>query len=267
MKTWKMIAVLGLCATLSTACDKKTETPVTDDTVKDGDAPDTAADVKEEPPAEPSAVTIEDFSTKLADSSCEWVQTCKNEELVQYLHFGAGMMISFGAMGRPDLAADIEPVMGILKKSKEEKTLRLSLEDCKTTMSLGFKLGRIDGASLKTSVDAGRVEFNEESATACINGFSEEKTMCAEETKVDPEAKMGFAQMQATEQKFKGGMDPLTKACDSVFVGLVEEGGECLESYECKGESKCLTAEGEKPGPDTKKACKPSPPKDEEPAP
>jgi hypothetical protein len=249
MTMWKKNVLFSACALMFTACDKKADTPK-------ADAPDTtnpaeavkAEEPKAEDAAQDGALGAEEFSEKLAGASCQWVETCKNEELVQFLQFGAGMMISFGAMGRPDLKDEIEPAIAMFKKAEEEKRVGMSADECKTVLNLGFKLAHMDAASLKASVDAKRVTFDGEMAAQCVKGFAEEKALCSVETKVEPGKQTGFAEMQANEKKYKEGMDALTKPCDNVLTGLVADGAECTETYECMGESKCKGAPGSKPG-------------------
>lgn len=254
MTMWKKMALLSACTLMFAACDKKADAPK-DETPATTDSAEVAKveEPKVEEAAQDGVLGAEEFSEKLAGASCEWVATCKNEELVQFLQFGAGMMISFGAMGRPDLKAEIEPAIAMFKKAEEEKRVGMSADECKTVLSLGFKLGHMDAASLKASVDAKRVTFDGKMAAQCVKGFGEEKALCSVETKVDLEKQTGFAEMQANEKKYKPGMDALTKPCDDVLTGLVEDGAECTETYECKGESKCKGAPGSKPG--DKKSC------------
>ncbi len=263
MTTWKHMMILSTCMLMLAACDKKAETT---------DAPDTGASAEEpakdetkkpeaqEAPKAAGEVPVAEFSTKLADASCQWVTTCKNEELVQFLHFGAGMMLGFGAMGRPDLKSEIEPVMGYFKKAEEEKRVSLTLDECKTALGVAFKLGNMDGASLQKSIDAKRVTYDAKAAAQCIQGFSSEKTLCATETKVDLTQKSKPSAMMENEKKFKEGMEALTKSCDAVMAGQVEVDGECTETYECKGEAKCKrTADSTPEAP--KKTCQAEAPK------
>ena len=204
------------------------------------DTPTTAQPLEEtkniSPPDEEVTPTVETFATQLTKASCDWIQRCKNEELVREVQESMSMVMTISApMMRPDLKSDVKAVSEILQKVRSDNRLRVTPEECDTIMTTASKVVHLDSASLAASVREKRVRFDEEEAKRCLEAFRQDSKLCSTETKTDL-AKPYIA----GEAKYTAQFQALTQPCKAALSGLVEVGGQCVESYECKGEhTKC----------------------------
>lgn len=233
-RTVSIIALLCSLSLLMTACEKQTETQPsshashdTPSNPSEGAAPQLVAE-------ESSPPTVETFATQLASASCDWLQRCKNEELVHEVQGSMAMAMAISApVMRPDLKAEIDRATATFKKMKDKKSRRVSPKQCQSIMTTATKVIHLDSASLEKSVKAGRVSFDQEAASKCIEAFRKESELCSVETEADL-----TRPYVAAEATYTAPFQALTQPCKEALRGLVEVGGECEESYECKGEER-----------------------------
>lgn len=180
--------------------------------------------------------TIETFATQLTRASCDWIQRCKNEELVREVQGSMTMVMALSApVMRPDLKGEITATTDIFKKVKDDNRLRVTPEECDTIMTTASKVVHLDSASLAASVKEKRAQFVEGEATRCLEAFRDDSKLCGVESKADLSKPY-----VAAEAKYTAQFQALTAPCKKAVTGLVEVGDRCEESYECKGEdTKC----------------------------
>ncbi|MEO1269121.1 MAG: hypothetical protein AAFX99_13550 [Myxococcota bacterium] len=213
-----------------------------DDGAAKKEAKTEAKDPKKEekaPAGKTGGMTADMFADKAPTALCEWLTSCKNEEITTGVQTMMVMMVAFGAMAKPEMKDDIEKTMGGMKDKKGSK---LDMAQCGAISGLGAKLIGLNKETLGESVKAKRVTFDAAKATACLEGFKNVKA-CETEKKVEGEPKM--SEVDKMMEPYKEDLEKLGKTCEGVLVGQVDKDAACMNDYECK---EGLSCKGAKPG-------------------
>ncbi len=180
------------------------------------------------------SIPVDQFLTKIAPTTCTWLDQCKNEK-IKAVTATMGMMIAgFGTMDKPELAAQVKTVGEGMKKENRHLPNK---QECDTIGGVVMKVIGLTPDAVNAKVGK-TLQYDGEKAAACLATLASPFAPCETEVKLTSEPKM--SELESFEKEFKDQLDAHTKACEGVFAGLVEAGQACEYDFECKGEhSKC----------------------------
>lgn len=192
-----------------------------------------------------TALTVDALLTKLAPTVCSSMEQCKNDKVKAIVAMSGMMIAGFGAMDKPALKKQMDGVDATMKKGKRWMPNK---QECATIGSVALQVLGMTPEALKPKIGK-TVKFDGDKAAQCLKELSS-ISECKTEVKLAKEPKLG--DIDKFDKELGKSTDAETKACNEMFTGMVEPGGDCEQDYECKGDhAKCKMDHKKK-----KKVCK-----------